>query len=143
MKPLTTKTFNPSKITFDKAYDKQAKDFQYKTVSFKYHGGEMPPIRIDGNFRVFKFENKNKGGVPTYSMAIKCNEESHSFFNSINATIATQIARILRYRTQDFKLVKGNKYGSTVFVKIHLKKSGKPSCLISKGKRKEVIELDD
>ena len=92
MKPLTIKTFNPSKITFDKAYDKQAKDFQYKTVSFEYDGGAMPPIRIDGNFRVFKFENKNKVGVPTYSMVIKCNEKSHSFFNSINATIATQIA---------------------------------------------------
>ena len=91
MKPLTTKTFNPSKITFDKACDKQAKDFQYKTVSFKYNSGEMPPIRIDGNFRVFKFENKNKAEVPTYSMAIKCNKESHSFFNSINATIATKI----------------------------------------------------
>ena len=94
----------------------------------------MPPIRIDGNFRVFKFENKNKGGVPTYSMAIKCNEESHSFFNNINSTIATQISRILKYQTQELKLVRENKYGSTVFTKIYLKKSGKPSCLISKGK---------
>ena len=76
-------------------------------------------------------------------MAIKCNEESHSFFNNINSTIATQISRILKYRTQDFKLVRENKYGSTLFAKIYLKKSGKPSCLISKGKSKEVIELDD
>ena len=76
MEALTIKTFETSKISVNKVSDKQSKDFTYKSVTFKYDGGVVPPIRIDGNFRVFKFDNKNSG-EPAYSLAIKCKGETY------------------------------------------------------------------
>ena len=70
MEALTIKTFDPSKISVAKVTEKKSKDFKYKSVTFNYDGGEVPPIRIDGNFRVFKFENRNDGGA-AYSLAIR------------------------------------------------------------------------
>ena len=59
MEALTIKTFKTSKISTAKVSKNLSKDFKYKSVTFAYDGGEVPPIRVDGNFRVFKFDNKN------------------------------------------------------------------------------------
>ena len=82
MEALTIKDFETSKISIAKVSDKRSKDFKYKSVTFNYDGGEVPPIRIDGNFRVFKFENRNVGG-PAYSLAIKCTGDKRAFFKKL------------------------------------------------------------
>ena len=59
MEVLTIKTFKTRKISAAKVNENCSKDFKYKSVTFPYDGEEVPPIRVDGSFRVFKFENKN------------------------------------------------------------------------------------
>ena len=74
MKALTIKTFKTSKISAVEVSERQSKDFKCKSIKFAYDGGEVPPIRVDGNFRVFKFENKNGS---TYSLVINCTGDNN------------------------------------------------------------------
>ena len=59
MEALIIETFKPDKITAISVDDKHSGEFNYKSVKFAYGGGEMPLICIDGNFRLFRFRNKN------------------------------------------------------------------------------------
>ena len=143
MEALTIKTFETSKISAAKVSENRSKDFKYKSVTFAYDGEEVPPIRVDGNFRVFKFENKNG---PVYSLAINCTGDNESFFRKLNSVLANQSCKILKDHTvtpENFELVKENKYGCSVFAKIYLRKSGKARCRISRGSRKNLIEIDE
>ena len=119
------------------------KDFKYKSVTFAYNGEEVPPIRVDGNFRVFKFENKNG---PVYSLAINCTGDNESFFRKLNSVLPNRSCKILKDHTvtpENFELVKENKYGCSVFAKIYLRKSGKARCRISRGSHENLIEIDE
>ena len=143
MEALTIKTFKTSKISAVKVSERRSKDFNYKSIKFAYDRGEVPPIRVDGNFRIFKFENKN-GTI--YSLAINCTGDNESFFRKLNSVLANQSCKILKDHTitpEDFELVKENKYGRSVFAKIYLKKSGKAKCRVSKGSYKNLIEIDE
>ena len=64
---LTIETFKTDKITAISVDNKSSRDSSYKSVKFAYDGGEVPPIRIDGDFRLFRFRNKNSD---TYSLSI-------------------------------------------------------------------------
>ena len=57
--------------------------------------------------------------------------------------LAKHSSRVLKGRVEDFELIKENKYGSTVFAKIYLKKTGQPRCRVSKGRSKNLIDLND
>ena len=151
MEALTIKTFETNEISTAKVSENRPKDFKYKSVTFAYDGEEVPPIRVDGNFRVFKFENKNArsaGGAhgPSYSLVINCTGDNESFFRRLNSVLANQSCKILKDHTvtpEDFELVKENKYGCSVFAKIYLRKSGKARCRISRGSHKNLIEIDE
>ena len=59
---------------------KRAGELNYTLVKFSYDGApgdKIPPLRIDGKFRLFRFKN-SKGDI--YSLSIRCNEENESFF---------------------------------------------------------------
>ena len=132
MEALTTKTFKTSKIFIAKVSENRSKDFKYKSVTFNYDGEEVPPIRVDGNFRGFKFDNKNG---PIYSLAISCKGDNETFFRKLNSALANQSCKILKDHTvtpENFELVKKNKYGCSIFAKIYCNKSGKIKCIISK-----------
>ena len=119
------------------------KTLKYKSVTFAYDGEEVLPIRVDGNFGVFKFENK-KG--PIYSLVINCTGDNKSFFRKLNSVLANQSCKILKDHTvtpENFELVKENKYGCSVFTKIYHRKSGKTRCRISRGSHKNLIEIDE
>ena len=121
MEALTIKTFKTSKISAAKVSENCSKDFKYKSVTFTYDGEEIPSIRVDGNFRVFKFENKNG---PVYSLMINCTGDNESFFRKLNSVLANQSCKILKDHTftpENFELVKENKYGCSVFTKIYLR----------------------
>ena len=143
MEALTIKTFKTSKIFTAKVSEKCSQDFKYKSVTFAYDGGEVPPIRVDGNFRIFKFDNKN-GAI--YSLELNCTGDNETFFRKLNSALANQSCKILKDHTvtpEDFELVKENKYGCSIFAKIYLRKSGKTRCRISRGSHKNLIEIDE
>ena len=58
METLTIKTFKTSKISAVEVSERQSKDFKYKSIKFAYDGEEVPLLRVDGNFRVFKFKTR-------------------------------------------------------------------------------------
>ena len=55
MEALTIKIFKTSKISAVEVSERCSKDFNYKSIKFAYDGREVPPIRVDGNFRIIKF----------------------------------------------------------------------------------------
>ena len=140
METLTIKTFKTSKISAANVSENRSQDFKYKSIRFAYDGGEVPPISVDGNFRIFKFDNKNG---PVYSLAINCTEDNESFFRKLNSVVANKILKDHTVSPEDFELVKENKYGCSVFAKIYLRRSGKVKCRISKGSYKNLIEIDE
>ena len=85
---LTIETFKTDKITAISVDDKSSGGSNYKSVMFGNDGGEVPPIRIDGDFRLFRFRNKNSD---TYSLSITCDLTNESFFRELNELIAEEI----------------------------------------------------
>ena len=78
----------------------------YKSVKFAYDGGEVPPICIDGDFRLFRFRNKNSD---TYLLLITCDPTNESFFRELNEVIAKESCKILKdefIKPEDFKLIR-------------------------------------
>ena len=127
------KTFKTSKISAAEVRENHSQEFKYKSMRFTYDGAEVPPIRVDGNFRVFKFDNKNG---PVYCLAINCTGDNESFFGKLNSVLDSQSCKILKDCTvnpEDFELVK----------EIYHSKSGKAKCRISKGSYKNLIEIDE
>ena len=80
MEQITIETFNPDMIKEINSDQKRAGDINYISVKFEYDGGKVPPLRIDGKFRLFRFKN-SKGDI--YSLSIKCNEVNEKFFKRL------------------------------------------------------------
>ena len=64
---LMIETFKTDKITAISVDDKSSGGSNYKSVKFAYDGAEVPLIHMDGDFRLFRFRNKNSD---TYSLSI-------------------------------------------------------------------------
>ena len=95
------------------AHDKSSGGSNYKSVKFAYDGGEVPPIRIDGDFRLFRFRNNND----TYSLSITCDPTNESFFRELNKVIAEESCKILKddfIKPEDFELIRDNRSGRSV-----------------------------
>ena len=148
---LTIETFKTDKITAisvearsaGEAHDKSSRGSNYKSVKFAYDGGEVPPIHIDGDFRLFRFRNKNSD---TYSLSISCDPTNESFFRELNEVIAKESCKILEdesIKLEDFKLIRDNRSGRSVYAKIYCKRSGKVKCRISQGSYKNVIGVEE
>ena len=145
MEALTIKTFKPDKISAISA-DQRSGEFNYTSVKFVYDGGEMPPIRIDGNFRLFTFRNKH-GDI--YSLAITCDATNEPFFRELCKVISRESCRLVpKYESkilkpEDFELVKDNRSGRSVYAKIYSKKSEKVKCRISLGNTRNIIGVEE
>ena len=134
--------FKPDKITAISVNDKSFGEFNYKSVKFAYDGGEVPLIPIDGDFRLFRFRNKNSD---TYSLLITYDPTIKSFFRELSKVIAEESCKILRdksIKTEDFELIRDNRSGRSVYAKIYSKKSGKVKCRISQGSYKNAIGVE-
>ena len=146
MKPLTIETFIPDMIKAVNYEQKKAGEINYKSVKFDYAGGEMPPLRIDGKFRLFRF--KNPGG-DIYSLSIRCDPKNEPFFGQLCDAVARESCRLVpkvngkKLKPEDFDLVKDNKSGRSVYAKIYSRKSSKAKCRISLGSTKNTINLDE
>ena len=53
MDPLTIENFNLDKIIAINLEKKRAGNINYTSVKFSYNGGKMPPLRVDGKFKIF------------------------------------------------------------------------------------------
>ena len=102
----------------------------------------MPLICIDGDFRLFRFRNKNSD---TYSLSITCDPTNKSFFRELRKVIAKESCKILKDKSiepEDFELIRDNRSGRSVYTKIYSKKSRKVKCRISQGSYKNVIGVE-
>ena len=143
MVALMIETFKTDKITAISVDDKSSGGSNYKSLKFVYDGGEVPPIRIDGDFRLFRFKNKNSD---TYLLSITCDPTNESFFKELNMVIAEESCKILKdesIKPEDFKLIRDNRSGRSVYAKIYSKKSSKVKCRISQGSYKNVIGVEE
>ena len=74
----------------------------------------MPPLRIDGSFRLFRHKN-SKG--PIYSLSINCDEALEEFFESLRDVIANETCKLIprvngnKLSPDSFELVKSSKHG--------------------------------
>ena len=131
MEPLTIETFNPDMIKAITWEQKRAGKINYTSVKFSYNGGKIPPLRIDGKFRLFRFKN-SRGDI--YLLSIRCNEASESFFERLCEVVAHESCRLVpkvngnKLKPEDFELVKDSKVGRSVYAKIYGRKSGKTKC---------------
>ena len=142
MEALMIETFKTDKITAISVDNKSSREFNYKSVKFAYDGGEVPPILIDGGFRLFRFRNKNSG---TYSLSITCDPTNESFFSELSKVIAKECCKILKDKSikpEDFELIRDNRSGRSVYTKIYSKMSGKVKCRISQGSYKNAIGVE-
>ena len=140
---LMIETFKTDKITAISVDDESSGGSNYKSVKFAYDGEEVPPIHINGDFRLFRFRNKNSD---TYSLSITCDPTDESFFRELNEVIAKESCKILKDKSikpEDFELIRDNRSGRLVYPKIYSKKSGKVKCRISQGSYKNVIEVEE
>ena len=130
---LTIETFKPEKITAISVDDQRSGENKYTSIKFAYDGGEMPSIRIDGKFRLFRFRNEC-GYI--YSLSITCNDTNEPFFRELCKAISRESCKIVRksvcksIKPKDFKLVRDNRSGQSVYAKIYSKKSGKVQDII-------------
>ena len=132
---LTIETFKTDKITAISVDDKSSGGSNYKSVKFAYDGGEVPLIRIDGDFRLFRFRNKNSD---TYSLSITCDPTNESFFRELSKVIAKESCKILKDKSikpEDFELIRDNRSGKSVYAKIYSRKS--------QGSYKNVIGVEE
>ena len=129
MKPLTIDSFEPEKIRAI-----SVNDFNYTSVRFEYNGEAVPPLRIDGSFRLFRHKN-SKG--PIYSLSINCDEALEEFFESLQEVIANETCRLVprvngkKLSPDSFDFIKSSKHGQNVYAKIYTKTSGRAKCKVS------------
>ena len=134
MKPLTIDSFKTNNIKAVTSDLKSVDDFNYTSVKFKYDGDKMPPLKIDGSFRIFKFKN-SKGTI--YSLSINCDESLEEFFNELREVIANETCKLVprvngkKLSPDSFELVKSGKHGQNVYAKIYTRTSGKAKCKVS------------
>ena len=100
MEALTIEAFKTDKITAINVDNKSSGEFNYKSVKFAYARGGVPLICIDGDFRLFRFRNKNSD---TYLLSITCDPTNESFFRELNEVIAKESCKILKDKSRRFR----------------------------------------
>ena len=146
MEPLTIETLNPDMIKATTWEQKRAGEINYTSAKFEYNGGKIPPLRIDGKFRLFRFKN-SRGDI--YLLSIRCNEENEAFFERLCDVVANESCRLVpkvnckKLKPEDFELVKNSKVGKSVYAKIYARKSGKAKCGLSLKSPKNTIPIEE
>ena len=146
MEPLIIETFIPDMIKAVNSEQKKSGNIYYTSVKFEYNGGKIPPLRVDGKFKLFKFKNDK---TDIYSLSIKCNEENERFFKRLCEVVAKESCRLVpkvngkKLKPEEFELVKYSKVGRNVYAKIYMRKSGKVKCHVSFKSPKETIPIDE
>ena len=89
----------------------------------------LPPIRIDGGFKVFI--NKNNG-KKSFLLAISVDKTNEYFFKRVEHSLSQLVSVALPCtKTKDFKLIKESKNYRNIYCKIYMHYSGTPECYYS------------
>ena len=108
---------------------KKAGDINYTSVKFSYDGNKIPPLRVDGKFKLFRFKNPK---ADIYLLSIKCNEENERFFERLCEVVSKKSCRLIpkvngkKLKPKEFELVKDSKVGGPFmqrFIRENLGKS--------------------
>ena len=142
MEPLTIENFDVSDSFISEPYLSTYGLTLAKFVSLKDRKS-LPPIRIDGDLKVFINKNgKNK----SFSLAISVDETNEHFLKRLEHSLSQLASDALSLtKPEDFKLIKESKNYRNVYCKIYTYPSGNPKCLYSElvsGKRR-VKPLED
>ena len=150
MKPLTIDKFDISdSFILDPYVGRYGLTFA-KFVSIET-SKSLPPIRIDGDLKVFMNKNDRKEArrapqAESFSLAIAVDETNEEFFEKLEKELSRLASHALPYtKPEDFKLIKESKNYKNIYCKIYMNPSGKPKCLYSElidGKRR-VKPLED
>ena len=136
MEPLTIENFYVSDSFISDPYLGNYGLTLAKFVSLKTRKS-LPPVRIDGEFKVFI--NKNGKNI-SFSLAISVDESNEEFFKRLEHSLSQLASDALPLtKPEDFKLIKESKNYRNVYCKIYTYPSGTPECLYSEivsGKRR-------
>ena len=128
MEPQTIKNFDFSESFILDPYVGRYILTLAKFVSLEMHKS-LPPIRIDGDFKVFI--NKN-GGKKSFSLAVSVDESNEEFFKKLENSLSGLASTTLPCtKHEDFKLIKESKHYCNVYCKIYMYPSGSPKCIYS------------
>ena len=142
MEPLTIETFNPDMIKVINSEQKKSGNINYTSVKFEYNGGKIPPLRVDGKFKLFRFKNDK---MDIYVLSIKCNEENERLCEVVDKESCRLVPKVngRKLKPEEFELVKDSKVGRNVYAKIDMRKSGKVKCHVSLKSLKDTIPIDE
>ena len=125
MDPLTTESFDVSDSFISDSYLSTYRLTLAKFISLEVRKS-LPPIRIDGDFKVFI--NKGK----SFSLAISVDDSNEKFFKRLEYSLSTLASAALPLaKPEDFKLIKESKNYHNVSCKIYTYPSGTPKCYYS------------
>ena len=125
---------------------KKTGEINCTSVKFSYDGGKIHPLRIDGKFRLFRFKN-SRGDI--YSISIRCNEASESFFERLCEVVSRESCRLVlklngkKLKLEDFELVKDSEVGRSVYAKTYVRKSWKAKCQVFLKSPKNTIPIEE
>ena len=142
MEPLTIKNFDVSDSFISDPYLGNYGLTLVKFVSLETRKS-LPPIRIDGDFKVFINKNsKNK----SFSLALSVDESNEEFFKRLGHSLSQLVSDTLPLtKPEDFKLIKESKNYCNIYCKIYTHYSGTPRCLYSElvSAKRRVKPLED
>ena len=128
MEPLTIESFDVSDLFI---LDPYAGRYGLTLAKFISLGTKksLPPIRIDGEFKVFINKNgKNK----SFSLAVSVDKSNEEFFKKLENSLSDLASSALPLtEPEDFKLIKESKNYRNVYCKIYTYPSGTPKCIYS------------
>ena len=96
--PLTIENFDFEKLRSKAFESKKSGVFTFFASPFDYDG-EVPLIKIEGNFRVIKHVN---AGRVNCSLAISINDKNEEFFSELGCKIATHWRVKIRAKPRNF-----------------------------------------
>ena len=128
MEPLTIENFDVSDSFISDPYLGNYGLTLAKFVSLET-SKSLPPIRIDGDIKVFINKNgKNK----SFSLAISVDKSNKEFFKRLEHSLSHLASDSLPLtKPEDFKLIKESKNYCNIYCKIYTYPSGTPKCLYS------------
>ena len=126
--PLTIDSFEFDKLWAKSPETKKGGNVTYYSIPFEYEDGKSL-LKIEGNFRLLKHENKE--GI-SYSLAIGIDDENEEFFTKLRERMAElayeQKGKIPKsFKPSDLELVKTTANGKykNVYARTYASKSGK------------------
>ena len=135
--PLTIDNFESDKLRAKSPETKKGGNVTYYLIPFEYQDGKSLS-KVEGNFRVFRHENKE--GI-SYSLAIGIGNENEEFFDKLGERMAElvyeQRDKIPKsFKASDLELVKTTASGKykNMYARTYTSKSGKVNCNLSECK---------